>query len=177
MRVAIGSAAPLGDDFIFGLSRALPEYLFERSADGALVVAPNHTDGGRQSGEAYFQLRRWMETTIAGGVAFDSSAGFRLPDSSLVAADAAWLSDARIATLSAPARSGYWRVAPEVAVEVSSPSDRWDDVCAKIDGYVRNGSRYAIAIDGQTGATYERGVAPPGLVLDARAIVGTGVDA
>jgi len=172
MRTAIGSATPLGDDFIFALSRAIPEYAFERSAGGGLVVAPNHTDGGRKSGEAYFQLRRWMETTNAAGIAFDSSAGFRLPDKSLVAADAAWLSDASVAALSEEERSGYWRVSPEVAVEVSSPSDRWEDVCAKIDAYLANGSRFAIAIDGVSAATYERGNAPAGLEFDAKAISG-----
>ena len=172
MRTAIGSATPLEDDFILALSHAIPEYAFERRADGALVVAPNHTDGGRKSGEAYFQVRRWMEATNAGGIAFDSSAGFRLPDKSLVAADAAWLSDATIAALTQAERSGYWRVSPEVAVEVSSPSDRWEDVCAKIDAYVANGSRFAIAFDGFTGARYERGDAPVGLVFDAAAISG-----
>jgi len=170
MRNPIPSATPLGDDFVYSLSRAIREYRFERSADGGLIVAPNHTDGGRRSGEAYYQLRQWMERTGAGGQVFDSSAGFCLPDRSLVAADAAWLSSARIASLAPEQRSGYWQVAPDVAIEVSSPSDRWSDVCAKIDAYVANGSAYAIAIDGTTGATYERGTPPPGLSISAEAI-------
>lgn len=171
MRSAIASATPLGDDFVYSLSRAIPEYRFERSADGELIVAPNHTAGRRQSGEAYYQLRQWMERTSAGGHVFNSSAGFRLPDRSLLAADAAWLSSARIASLTAEQRSGYWQTAPEVAIEVSSPSDAWGDVCAKIDAYCANGSTYAIAIDGQTGATYECGAPPPGLRIDPDEIV------
>jgi len=170
MSNAIASATPLGDDFVYALSRAIPEYRFERSADGGLIVAPNHTEGGRKSGEAYYQLRQWMERTGAGGQVFDSSAGFRLRDRSLVAADAAWLSNARIAALSPKQRSGYWHVAPDVAIEVSSPSDTWSDVCAKVDAYVANGSTYAIAIDGRTRATYERGTPPPGLSISAEAI-------
>jgi Uma2 family endonuclease len=171
MRNAIASATPLGDDFVYALSRAIPEYRFERSADGGLIVAPNHTEGGRQSGEAYYQLRQWMERTGAGGQVFDSSAGFRLPDGSLVAANAAWLSSARIASLATEHRSGYWHVAPDVAIAVSSPSDRWSDATAKIDAYAENGTTYAIAIDGTNGATYERGTPPPGLALTVDAIV------
>jgi Uma2 family endonuclease len=170
MRTAIDSAAPLGDDFVYALSRAIPEYAFERSAGGGLIVAPNHTAGGRKSGEAYYQVRRWVETTGAGGEVFDSSAGFRLPNSALVAADAAWLSSERVASLTPQQRTGYWHVCPEVAIEVASPSDRWSDVCGKIDAYIDNGARYAIAIDPESGKTYERGASPASLYLDTEAI-------
>lgn len=170
MSATIASPTPLSDEFIYALSRAIPEYSFERNASGGLVVAPNHTEGGRKSGEAYYQLRRWVESTGIGGQVFDATSGFRLPDSSLVAPDAAWLSEERIAALTESERTGFWHVCPDVAIEVASASDRWPEVCAKIDAFVRNGTGYAIAIDPRTGDVYERGTPPGGLGLEAKAI-------
>jgi Uma2 family endonuclease len=170
MRAAIAGSTPIDDDFVFSLSRAIPDYAFERDAAGRLIVAPNHTDGGRKSGEAYYQLRRWADAYRAGSQTFDASTGFRLPDSSLVSPDAAWLSTERISALPPSARVGYWQVAPEIAIEVASPSDTWRDVRAKIDAYHANGTVYAIAIDPATGEFYARGNPPAELILDIAAI-------
>jgi hypothetical protein len=56
-------------------------------------------------------------------------------------------------------------------IEVASPTDAWPTVVAKIDNYLVDGVRYAIAIDPATRAVYERGTKPEGLALDVDAIV------
>jgi Uma2 family endonuclease len=162
----IVTAGPTTDDFLYELSRAIPEYGFERDEDGQLIVSPNHTDAGAKSGEAYYQIRRWQDETGIGGRAFDSSAGFRLLTGALRAPDAAWISDERMSALTDDQRSRFWQVCPDVAVEVASPSDAWSQIKAKIEHYLAAGARYAAAIDPRTGDVYELGLAPDRLSLD-----------
>jgi Uma2 family endonuclease len=169
--MTIATPGPITDDFLYELSRAIPEYAFERAEDGKLIVSPNHTDAGAKSGEAYYQIRRWQDETGIGGRAFDSSAGFRLSTTALRAPDASWISEERMAALSAEQRSRFWHACPDVAVEVASESDKWHEVKEKIERYMAAGARYAVAIDPQTGDIYELGVAPDRLRLDFRKIV------
>ena len=106
MSEVIAPSGPISDDFIYALSHAIPEYSFERDESGSLIVAPNHTDGGAKSGEAYYQLRRWQEISRSGGRAFEASSGFRLPTSALRAPDASWISDRRVSELRSEQKRG-----------------------------------------------------------------------
>jgi Uma2 family endonuclease len=166
----ISTPGPTTDDFLYALSRAIPEYGFERDEEGQLIVSPNHTDAGAKSGEAYYQIRRWQDETGIGGRAFDSSAGFRLSTGALRAPDAAWISQERMSALTSEQRSRFWQVCPDVVIEVASSSDSWSEVKQKIDRYMAAGARYAAATDPQTGDVYELGVAPERLQFDFRGI-------
>jgi Uma2 family endonuclease len=168
--MTIATPGPTTDDFVYELSRAIPEYGFERDEDGQLIVSPNHTDAGAKSGEAYYQIRRWQDETGIGGRAFDSSAGFRLSTGALRAPDAAWISEERMSALTVEHRSRFWQVCPDVAIEVASLSDTWSEVKEKVERYLAAGARYAAAIDPQTGDVYELGVVPDRLQLDFRSI-------
>ena len=156
------------DDDLMRLSEAHPGWRFERDDDGATIVSPNSTEGGAQSGEAFGQL--YLHARREGGRAYDSSTGFTMSTGAVRSPDAAWLSAERTAALARDARTGFWRVCPDVVIEVASPSDRWNDVTAKIDMYAREGAVYAVAFDPTTRAVYERGKPPAGLALDADAI-------
>ena len=107
-----------------------PGYQFEREEDGTLTVSPTFTNGGARSGEAYFQLR--IHANSAGGRAFDSNTGFAIgPHRAIKSPDAAWVSRARIDSLNETELAGFWPLSPDVAIEVASASDAFDDVIAR----------------------------------------------
>ena len=160
---------PVSDEELVRLSDRNPGWQFERDDDGATLVSPNSTEGSAQSGEAFGQLRDYVRSG-AGGRAFESSAGFTLSTRAVRSPDASWISPERIAATPEEHRVGFWRVCPDVVIEVASPSDRWSYVCKKIDMYAREGARYAGAFNPATRDTYERGTPPAGLTLDVDAI-------
>lgn len=156
------------DDAIAALSRRSPGWRFEFDADGTMHVSPTFSDGGPRDVEAAVQLRRYAEH--AGGIIFGSSAGFRLPDGSLRSPDASWLSRARLEPMAPEDRTKFWRVCPDVVIEILSASDAWPDLLEKLDVYVRNGAVYAVAIDPFEPRHAVRGTAPASLALDPVAI-------
>jgi len=157
----------VSDDELQRLSELNPGWRFERDDAGATIVSPTFTLGGAQAGEAYYQLRRYADT-VAGGKAFGSSTGFTMSTGAVRSPDASWLSPERLAAVSD--QNGYWRVCPDIVIEVVSSTDTWADVCAKVDMYVREGARYAVAVDPRQRVTYERGEPPAQFMLDAEAI-------
>jgi len=158
------------DDDLVRISNENPGYQFELEEDGTLTVSPNYTKVGAQSGKAYAQLLAYAEKV--GGEAFDSSAGFKIGSRGAVKCpDASWVSPTRIARLTAEEYAEFWPISPDVAIEVRSWSDDFDETIAKIKFYMRHGSRYAVAIDPTTREVIERGQPPSGLVLDFDAII------
>ncbi len=73
--------------------------------------------------------------------------------------------------MSVPERAGFWPLSPDVAIEIKSASDRFRDTIAKIDFYMKHGTRYAVAIDPFVREVVERGEAPDGLSLDFARII------
>ena len=79
------------------------------------------------------------EDKMESGVAAGGEVGIiikRNPDT-VRAADALFISNERLAQIAST--SGYLDVAPELVVEVMSPSDRWTDVRRKLDEYFTAG--------------------------------------
>ncbi len=171
MAVSLKLPLVLVDDAdLVRVSAENPGYQFEREEDGTLTVSPTFTNGGARSGEAYFQLR--LHANSAGGRAFDSNTGFAIgPHGAIKSPDAAWVSRARIDALNETELAGFWPLCPDVAIEVASASDAFDDVIAKLELYVRHGAAYAVAIDPRTRGVVERGRSPDGLSLDFDAII------
>ncbi len=84
------------------------------------------------------------------GVVFTAEAGFRLtqhPDT-VRASDVAFIARGRIPAEGVP--TGYWPGAPDLAVEVVSPSDRFDDVIEKVVEYLAAGTRLVWVIQPRT---------------------------
>jgi Uma2 family endonuclease len=163
----------VSDDELQRLSELNPGWRFERDDAGATIVSPTFTLGGAQDGEAYYQLRRYADT-FAGGLAFGSSTGFTMSTGAVRSPDASWLSPERLAAFSHLAHNVYWRVCPDIVIEVASSTDAWADVCAKIDMYAREGAQYAVAVDPRERVTYECGTPPARFTLDAEAIYDAG---
>lgn len=153
MAITLKHPRPVTDEEILELSRCNPGYQFERSAKGELVVTPTGGTSSRCSAEVMGQLRDWNRTT-KGGIVFDSSAGFRLPDGSLLSPDASGVRRDRWDTLTSNERQGFPPLCPDAVFEIVSPSDRLDDLHAKMQVYLANGARVAVLIDPQNRAAF-----------------------
>jgi Uma2 family endonuclease len=153
------------------ISDANPGYKIEREEDGTLIVSPTSTKGGAKSGEAYYQLRLYVNTH--GGKAYDSNTGFAIgPEARMYAPDASWVSQPHIdAQRGSPSEDGFWAISPDVAIEVKSKSDDWRATVARVKTFLERGSAYAVAINPETREVVPGGTPPPGLVLDFDAII------
>lgn len=99
-------------------------------------------------------------------VAFDSNGGFRLPDTSIVAPDAALLSHDSWASLTAKEREGFFPGAPAVAVELCSYSDTPSLLQAKLERMRRAGTAYVILVDPYRRSVWTDGTPPEDFDLD-----------
>ncbi len=83
MAISLKLAAPPSDQEVLELSRRNPGLQFERQAAGDLVVTPTGSESGRREAKLVGQLDRW-DSARGEGVVFGPSAGFHLPDGSLL---------------------------------------------------------------------------------------------
>lgn len=86
------------------------------------------------------RLRNFVEAHVLGEVCA-AETGFRLtqnPDT-VRAPDVSFIAREHCPAGEAP--EGYWPFAPDLAVEVVSPSDRFDDVLTKVQEYLKAGSQ------------------------------------
>ena len=146
LAISLDLLRPVTDEELRQLSERNPGYRFERTAKGRILVTPTGGESGRRSAKVLFQLERWNEGRGL-GVVFDSSTGFRLPDGSLLAPDAAWLSRRRWEALSREEREGFVPLCPEAVFEIRSSSDVYTDLREKMQAYLANGARLAVLID------------------------------
>lgn len=113
--------------------------------DGELVeVSPSGSDAGWISGEIAFHLKAhvrsrhlgWVFPPETGFILFDDRATVRSPDAAFVRLD-------RL-----PQRTkGFVPVAPDLAVEVLSPTDRTPDALAKVTMYLQAGAHLVWLVD------------------------------
>ena len=133
----------LDDDAIIELQERYEPLVFERFADGTLLVTP---PAGFFSGNANAELTRQIANWAKGGdhgIVIDSSGGFNLPDGSLFAADTTFVARERV-----PERGRTFPViVPDAVFELLSKSDRVKTTMKKLRAYVRNGVALVVLID------------------------------
>ncbi|MGH9326852.1 MAG: Uma2 family endonuclease [Terriglobia bacterium] len=113
----------------------------ERSAKGEIVVmSPAGGYSSFESGEVFGQLRTWAIRNRK-GVAFDSSAGFRMPNGATRSPDAAWIELTRLEKLSRREKEQFIPLCPDFVIEVASPSDDTSSLHEKMREYVECGLR------------------------------------
>lgn len=144
--VGLDLLRPVTEEELRRLSERNPGYQLERTREGRLLVSPTGGESGRRSLEEAYQLKRWNEA-VGLGVVFDSSTGFRLPDGSIFAPDAAFVSRARWEALSPEERKGFPPLAPEAVFEVRSPSQDLEALREKMRLYLDNGVLLGVLID------------------------------
>jgi Uma2 family endonuclease len=109
--------------------------------EGKLIMSPVHASHGMACIRISSALFHFVEARGLGQV-FDSSTGFRLAEDLLLSPDVAFASKERLKKIM-PAPDKFLYGAPDLVVEVLSPSDRMRQVNRKLDHYFEHGTRLA----------------------------------
>jgi len=145
--IRISQDRPVTDEELIRLSAENQPMRFERDANGEVIVmSPTWTEGGGRESEVGTELAIWARTDGRGKY-YGSNTGFKLPDSSVRAADAAWVSWNRWNALTAEQRAGFARLCPDFVVEVRSETDRLRPLQEKMEMWIANGAEVAWLID------------------------------
>ena len=177
----------LSDDQLLALCAINRELRIERNAKGELLLMPPAgSETGQEEGEITRQLGNWAKRD-GSGVAFGPSAGFRLPNTAVRAADAAWVRRSRWEAIPPEDRKKFVPLCPDFVIELRSPSDRLRDLLDKMEEWIANGARLGWLLDPEPRHVYiyrpdqpvERRENPdtlsgdpllPGFVLDLREV-------
>ena len=139
--------APLTDRMLLLLSGANSNLRLERTAEGELtIMAPAGADGSSKNARLTTRLGLWADSNDL-GIAFDSSAGFRLPSSAVLSPDASWITLDRWNGLTHDEMIRYAPICPDFAVELMSPSDSLAKIRHKMRQYRDQGARLGWLID------------------------------
>ncbi len=114
--------------------------------DGELVrMAPADMDSSRTGGLFVTYLNNHVIPQRLGAV-FPADAGIRLASDpeTVLSPDAAFIRSDRLPAKAE--RKGFWHVAPDLVVEVVSPSDRRNEVLAKVDRYLGFGVAMVVVV-------------------------------
>lgn len=137
----------MSDDQYFEFCQANDELWIERTAEGDFVVTPS---AGAQHGGQSFNLTGRFGLWVGAdgtGIGFGSSAGFTLPNGAVRSPDLAWIRRPRWQALSKEQQRTFAPVCPDFVVELRSPSDRLEDLQAKLAEYLANGAELGWLID------------------------------
>ena len=129
------------------------DYKYELVEGELIRMAPT----GGEHGVLTIRIGRILDEYVEAhdlGVCSGAETGFILQRSPDIvrAPDAAFIAKARIPESGIP--KTYWPFAPDLAVEVTSPSDRFSAVQAKIAEYFSAGTRLAWVIEPATRTVY-----------------------
>jgi Uma2 family endonuclease len=180
-------ALELTEDQFYEFCQLNRDLRLERTAEGELLIMP---PTGGETGHWNFELIRHFANWAAEdgtGRGYDSSTGFRLPNTAVRSPDVAWVLKERLAPIPAEQQRRFLPLCPDFVLELWSPSDRLQDVQAKMTEYLANGARLGWLLYPperrvyvyRPGAPVEQLDAPeklagdpvlPGFVLDLRAI-------
>ncbi len=147
MRVRFERA--MNDDELLKFCAANELLRIERDSNGELIVmSPNHSEGSSLEAEVLADLAIWTRSDGRGKF-FGSNAGFTLPDGSMRAPDASWISLKRWNALTGEQRRSFAPICPEFVIEIRSKSDRLQTLRAKMEMWIANGAELAWLIDAE----------------------------
>jgi len=129
------------EDEFFQFCQTNRDLRIERAANGEIVVmSPAGGYSAYRGMEVARQLGAWAKTDQT-GVAFDSSAGFRLPNGAMRSPDGAWVRLSRLKKLTHREKEQFIPLCPDFVIEVASPSDAISALREKMREYVQAGLR------------------------------------
>ncbi len=128
------------------------------------MTPPTGGATGARNSRLATMLHVWGEAQ--GYQAFDSSAGWKLPDGAVLSPDGMLVDRLRWDNLTDEEREKILTLAPNVAVELLSQSDRPRAIRAKLMRMYAAGARYVIMVDPYRAEVWTHGDAPAGFDLD-----------
>jgi Uma2 family endonuclease len=127
-----------------------PDLRIERRSNGELTIdMPTKGFTGARNALLALFLGTWALQS-GEGISFDSSAGFTLPDGSVLSPDASWVRKRDLDNLTDEQKEDFMPVVPEFVVEIRSKSDRLSVVREKMESWQENGVLLGILIDPMT---------------------------
>jgi Uma2 family endonuclease len=143
----LAPAIEMTDDQFFALCQQNRDLRLERTAQGDIIVMPpTGFETGNRNSEITRQLCNWTKRDGT-GMACDSSTGFTLPNGAARSPDAAWVRRERLTGFTTEQKRKFLSLCPDFVIELRSPSDRLEDVGAKMKEYIENGARLGWLID------------------------------
>ena len=143
----LAPAIEMTDDQFFALCQQNRDLRLERTAQGDIIVMPpTGFETGNRNTSITGQLYNWTKKDGT-GVACDSSTAFKLPNGADRSPDAAWLLRERLVGFTPEQKQKFLPLCPDFVIELRSPSDRLEDVQAKMEEYIENGARLGWLID------------------------------
>ena len=131
----------LTDEQFFQLCQNNPDFRFERTASGELIImSPTGSITSDRNADLTCQLRNWNRKYKL-GKSFDSSGGFKLPNGAERSPDASWVKIERWNTLTEEEQERFAPLCPDFVVELMSPSDTLEKTRSKMKEYMENGAR------------------------------------
>jgi len=123
------------------------DFRFELTAQQELVImAPAGSETGWRNNEVSYVLTAWTKADGT-GLAFDSSAGFTLPNGAIRSPDASWVKRDRWDALTQEQRERFAPLCPDFVVELRSRTDRLSDLQEKMQEYMDNDARLGWLLD------------------------------
>jgi Uma2 family endonuclease len=140
-------SVPLTDTQFYQLCRDNPELRMELTSEGRLVVMG--PTGAKTSWRKSKLTQRLGNSADADGhgVAFDSNAGFTLPNGAKRSPDGAWVHLEAWEALSDEEQERFAPLCPDFVAELRSPQDRLSSLQEKMQEYLDNGARLGWLLD------------------------------
>lgn len=124
-----------------------PDLRLELNKEGEMIVMmPVGPVGSNRNGRLTARLFNWADQD-ATGIAFDATAGFKLPNDAERSPDASWIRLERWEALTREEQETFSPLCPDFVVELRSRSDRLKTVQAKLEEYIENGAQFGWLID------------------------------
>ena len=171
----LGSVLELTADTFFDLAQANQDLRMELSAGGDLIVMP--PAGGNTSNRNAKLTARfivWNEQHNRGEV-FDSSGGFHMASGAVRSPDVSWVSQEKLAELTAKQRDKFLPLCPEFVLELRSPTDRLNVTKEKMLEYLENGAKLGWLINPSEKKVYIYTPEKVDALEHPQEVVGTGV--
>lgn len=136
------------DDEFFEFCATNDPLRIERNSKGQIIImSPSGSKTGNIHFKIYSAFAHWYDKHENTGYLFDSSAGFKLPDQSVLAPDAAFVSKHRWENLSEEQQKKFAPLTPDFIIEVRSESDSLIQLKSKMEVWISNGCCLAWLID------------------------------
>lgn len=124
-----------------------PQLRIERNSNLEIIImSPVSSKYSHFNNVISAQLYNWSVVSNR-GISFDSSAGFTLPDRSVLSPDASWVSKEKWNVLSEEDKEKFAPVCPEFIIEVRSKSDQLPELKKKMTNWIANGVLLGWLID------------------------------
>ena len=144
----------MSDEEFFEFCTLNKDWQVERSKTGQiLIMPPTLIETSFDNSELVRQLANWNFKNKSGRVS-ESNGGYILPDTSMKAPDAAWISNERFTQRYNADKKTFPYVCPEFIIELMSDSDTLKSSSKRMEDWIENGCLMAWLINPKTEKVY-----------------------